>query len=52
MGHLFELEFLHVPPHPVAAASTSSGHVSLNLGYSRLCYASLSKLQKLVSRGT
>ena len=42
---------LNVPPQSVVAASNSSGHVSLRLWHSRLGYASLSKEQKLVSRG-
>ncbi|GFS30584.1 hypothetical protein Acr_00g0012750 [Actinidia rufa] len=36
VGNLFELESLHVPPQSVAAASSSSSHVSLSLWYSRL----------------
>ena len=51
VDRLFELESLHVPPQFVVAASSSNGHVSLSLWHSRLCHASLSKLQKLVSRG-
>ena len=44
VGHLFELESLHVPPWSVVVASSSS-HVSLSLWHSRLGHACFSKLQ-------
>ena len=51
MGRLFELESLHIFPRSVAAASSSSSHVSLSLWHSCLGHISLSKLQKLISHG-
>ncbi|GFY96679.1 hypothetical protein Acr_11g0009850 [Actinidia rufa] len=51
VGRLFELESLYAPHRSVAAASSSSSHVSFGLWHSRLGHASVSKLQKLISRG-